>query len=152
YLASSPDTDAERAYLHQHVFPELRRHWEQRGVRVEVSDLRRTPGQGETGPGLEQALTEIERCRPWFIALLSERMGPVLTTIPPGALNRFPWLRQADPTSLLELEIVQGFLLQERPPAPGLFYLRDPAFLTEVPPEQRRKYVEDSSAAAARVA
>jgi hypothetical protein len=150
YLASSPDTDAERAHLHQHVFPALGRHWEQRGVRLEVVDLRRTPGHG--GPGLELALTEIERCRPWFMALLSQRLGPVLTAIPPGALDRFPWLRQADPTSLLELEIVQGFLLNENPPRPGLFYFRDPEFLAGMPPEQRRNDVEENPQAAARLA
>jgi hypothetical protein len=153
YLAASPDMGAERSYLHQHVIPELNRHWEPLGVPVGVVDLRTTRGLEDSAAGVEVALPEIEQHR-WFLALLSERYGRLLTTFPPRVLNHFPWLREVEATSLLELEIVYGVLLREwpQPLPPGLFYLRDPAFLSEAPAEQRRQYVEEEPVAAARMA
>jgi hypothetical protein len=154
YLCSGfADMQAERAHLHQVVFPELRRHWGTQGVNVEIVDLRwgANSAEVEGAATLERALAEVERCRPWFLALLGDRYGPVLAQVPEHALRRFPWLRGVDPTSLLEMEIVHGFLLHENPPRPGLFYFRDPAFLIEVPADQRRKYVEENAASAARL-
>src|SRR6516164_7401675 len=71
------DMDEEREELIKRVFPKLRRFCEERGLGWTDVDLRWgvTEAQVERGELLPVCFAEIERCRPFFIALLGERYG-----------------------------------------------------------------------------
>jgi hypothetical protein len=71
------DMHAEREVLIKHVFPQLRKLCEERGVAFTEVDLRWgiTEEQAERGEVLPICLAEIDRCRPFFIGLLGERYG-----------------------------------------------------------------------------
>jgi hypothetical protein len=68
------DMQAERDELIKRVGPELRRRCERRGVSWSFVDLRWgiTEQESQGGGVLSVCLAEIERCRPFFIALLGE--------------------------------------------------------------------------------
>src|SRR5437588_8768487 len=105
YVCSSfEDMRAERACLHGEVFPALRALFESQGVRVEAVDLwqeERFRGVPPGGELLSTALNQIDRCRPFFIALLGERYGAPVGPIPDDLLARHPWLAGRENFSLL---------------------------------------------------
>lgn len=80
------DMHAERDHLNRLVFPELRQRCERVGVDFVAVDLRWgiTEEDARRHGALELCLGEIERCRPFFLALLGERYGwaPPPDTIP----------------------------------------------------------------------
>ena len=69
------DLQEEREELVKRVFPRLRRLCEDRGVAWREVDLRWgvTEERAERGEVLPVCLTEIDRCRPYFIGILAER-------------------------------------------------------------------------------
>ena len=71
------DMHAERDYLASVVFPELREQCRARQVELIDIDLRWgvTEEEAENGKVLDICLEEIERSRPFFVALLGERFG-----------------------------------------------------------------------------
>ena len=71
------DMHEEREELAKRVFPQLRKLCESRGVTWGEVDLRWgvTEEQKAEGKVLPICLTEIQRCRPYFIGLLGERYG-----------------------------------------------------------------------------
>ncbi len=73
------DMHAERDELVKRVFPELRRRCRERLVEFVDVDLRWgvTEEQAERGEVLPICLAEIERCHPYFIGLLGERVGRI---------------------------------------------------------------------------
>jgi WD40 repeat protein len=79
------DMNAERDLLNRTVFPKLREKCLQRDAEFVGVDLRWGLTKETKGPGiLDLCLQEIDRCRPFFIALLGARLGwvPVPETIP----------------------------------------------------------------------
>ena len=69
------DMHAERDYLAKVVFPELRERCAKRRLHLVDLDLRWgvTEEEAEQGKVLEIVLNEIDRSRPFFVAILGER-------------------------------------------------------------------------------
>src|SRR5947209_7845201 len=88
------DMQVEREELVKHVFPRLRKLCEARGVVWGEVDLRWgiTDEAAAEGRVLPICLAEIDRCRPFFVALLGERYGWVPDETPAELLDREPWL------------------------------------------------------------
>src|SRR2546429_290672 len=90
------DMHQEREELVKQIFPQLRRLCESRGVTWGEVDLRwGVPDEAKAeGKVLPLCLSEIERCRPYFIGLLGERYGWVPEEIPEELLEVQPWLNE----------------------------------------------------------
>src|SRR5262245_34266420 len=71
------DMHAERDYLNRHVFPELRQRCLARGTDFVAVDLRwgLTEEQTDQAGALQLCLAEVDRCEPFFVALVGDRYG-----------------------------------------------------------------------------
>lgn len=144
------DMMRERDLLVKEVFPELRRKCVQRFVTFTEVDLRWgiTEEQANEGHVLPLCLVEIERSRPYFIALLGERYGWIPDTIRPEVIERELWLREhlEGRTSVTELEILHGALNNPKMADHAFFYFRDPAYASDpaLTSDERRDMVECS--------
>ena len=120
------DMQAERDELATKVFPRLRRLCDQRKVDWVEIDLRWGVTNEEAAEDrvLPICLAEIDRCRPFFIALLGERYGWVPADFSPELIARNPWIKDFRGRSVTEIEIRHGAL--NDPPAAALarFYFR----------------------------
>eukprot|EP01130_Rhizamoeba_saxonica_P006997 TRINITY_DN2803_c0_g1_i3.p1 TRINITY_DN2803_c0_g1~~TRINITY_DN2803_c0_g1_i3.p1 ORF type:complete len:1483 (+),score=328.80 TRINITY_DN2803_c0_g1_i3:163-4611(+) len=110
------DMTDERDVIMNHVFPELKKYFYSRGILVTLVDLRWgiTSDQSESGDTLKICLSEIDRCRPYFIGILGGRYG---WSLKPGVpddlfhktLNKagveFPWVGNYKNRSITEIEI-----------------------------------------------
>jgi nephrocystin-3 len=132
----------ERDILVKKTFPELRRRCRERSVELVSVDLRWgvTKEEAERGEVLPICLAEIESCRPYFIGLLAERYGWVPDRIDPALIDEQPWLEEHREKSLTELEILHGVLRNPEMTGRSFFYLRDPAYLTKMPPDKRQDF------------
>lgn len=141
----------EREELVKRVFPQLRQLCESRGITFVDVDLRWgiTDEAVSEGKVLEHCLDEIDRCRPFFIGLLGQRLGWVPPSIPPHLARRHPWLLEDPGRSVTEIEMLYGALLDPARATHAYFYLRDPAFCDALPPERRSEFVEPQSARSA---
>jgi hypothetical protein len=113
------DMRAERDYLAAMVFPRMRRYCEARGVVWNEVDLRWGIPEENVADGsvVRLCLTEVDRCRPFFIGLIGDRYGSAVE-LPHDVVGQFPWLSEYAGCSVAELEVVHGFL---RNPAEGTF-------------------------------
>ena len=125
------DMQEEREELIKHIFPQLRKLCESRGVVWGEVDLRWGITDEATAEGkvLPICLEEIKRCRPYFIGLLGERYGWVPEEIPPDLMAQEPWLQEHRQHSVTELEILHGVLNNPEMADHTFFYLRDPAYV-----------------------
>jgi hypothetical protein len=142
------DMHAERDELIKHVFPQLRKLCEERGVTWGEVDLRWgvTDEQKAEGKVLPICLAEINNCRPYFIGLLGERYGWVPDEIPQELIEREPWLAEHSGQSVTELEILHGVLNNPAMADHALFYFRDPSFIDSLPREQQSDFLEIATA------
>ena len=71
------DMHAERDYLIQEVFPELREWCEKRRIRMTDIDLRWgvSKEDSESGNTIMACLNCIDECRPFFLCFLGQRRG-----------------------------------------------------------------------------
>lgn len=138
------DMQSERDELIKHVFPQLRKLCEERGVSFSDVDLRWgvTNEDAAEGKVLPTCLAEIARCRPFFIGLLGERYGWVPDEIPAELIEREHWLAQHRQKSVTELEILHGVLNNPDMANRAIFYFRDPKYLDRLPADQRAEFVE----------
>ncbi|HBL28013.1 MAG TPA: hypothetical protein DD490_14350 [Acidobacteria bacterium] len=120
------DLDAEREVLVKDVFPRFRRLCEERGVAFSDVDLRWgiPPWRIAEGELVRTCLAEIDRCRPFFLALLAKRYGTA-TTVPPSTLKDHPWLAAHVSSSITEIEIRHGALNNPGEAEYAIFYLRE---------------------------
>jgi tetratricopeptide (TPR) repeat protein len=141
------DMQVERDELVKFIFPQLRKVCEQRGVTWGEVDLRWgiTDEQKAEGRVLPICLSEIQRCRPYFIGVLGERYGWVPGGISLELIEREPWLKEHFDHSVTELEILHGVLNNPRMAEHAFFYFRDPMYLETLPPEQRSEFLESDS-------
>ena len=147
------DMQAERDELVKRVFPLLRRRCDQRGVAWSEVDLRWgvTDEQASEGDVLPICLAEIERTRPYFIGLLGQRYGWVPDAIGPDLAARFGWLTEDLHRSVTELEILYGVLNNPHSDGHAYFYLRDPAWVAALPPDEQSVYLESNAESATRL-
>lgn len=140
------DMQAEREELVKRVFPLVRHLCESRGVTWGEVDLRWgvTTEQAADGDVLPICLAEIERTRPYFIGLLGQRYGWVPDEIPADLVDELGWLGEAAGRSVTEMEILHGVLNDPEAAGHAFFYLRDPAWVAALPPDQQELYLEDT--------
>eukprot|EP01129_Flabellula_baltica_P005804 TRINITY_DN2127_c0_g1_i1.p1 TRINITY_DN2127_c0_g1~~TRINITY_DN2127_c0_g1_i1.p1 ORF type:complete len:2266 (+),score=515.97 TRINITY_DN2127_c0_g1_i1:47-6844(+) len=139
------DMHGERDYLTRIVIPELKFRAKQRGVDLVEVDLRwgLTEEDSQHGSTLELCLDEVDRCRPFFIGILGDRYGwaPEDYTVPEHP--RFDWVRNyPKERSVTELEIHHAVLSDPDMAVGSFFYFRDNSFVSQVPEEDLRNFVE----------
>jgi hypothetical protein len=146
------DMQGERDALASVAVPALKRRLRARGVELLVVDLRW--GVTEPDVTIETCLSEVERCRPWFIGILGQRYGTVLGAheVTPALQVAFPVMRDGAGRSLTELEILHGVLNRSPVPAHALFFRRDPSWLDSLTQEQRAQFEEPTAQARAKLA
>ncbi|HEV8580522.1 MAG TPA: toll/interleukin-1 receptor domain-containing protein [Thermoanaerobaculia bacterium] len=149
YLAAVPgQMDGERAVLEGLVLPELRARAEELGVAVELVDPMKAKGEDWD---LAQRFGEIDRCRPFFLALLGERYGDPPRAVSLDLVAAYPWLAEDPGRSVLELEILHAALRDPGNAAGSFLYFRDPRFPAIVPDQHRSRFLPETERAAARL-
>src|SRR5664280_1423118 len=125
------DMQEEREELVKRVFPQLRKLCESRGATWGEVDLRWgiTDEQKAEGKVLPICLSEIKRCRPYFIGLLGERYGYIPDEIPQELIEQEDWLSEHRQHSVTELEILHGVLNRPEMAEHAFFYFRDPDYI-----------------------
>ncbi|MBN2366183.1 MAG: DUF4062 domain-containing protein [Calditrichaeota bacterium] len=154
---SSTFTDmmAERDYLRDVVFPELAERLRKRQVHLEAVDLRwgvetvtLARQEEKELEVLKVCLNEIERCRPFLIALLGDRYG----WIPPerrmqSAVDEKGFSTEVKGKSVTALEIEFGVLASPAQQQRSFFYFREPLPYEEMPPDIAALYSEHYNSA-----
>ncbi len=144
------DMEAEREVLAAQVFPVVREWCLARRLLLREVDLRWgiPDNAAASGALVDKCLSSVDQCSV-FIALIGSRYGfiPPLESISKATLLQRPGLREllAGGVSLTELEIRQACpALWSNDAGAGessnrtaLFYLRDPAWLDELSPDER---------------
>ena len=120
------DMQEERDILVKKVFPRLRRRFQDLGVQIVVVDLRWgvTREEQERGEVVPICLSQIDRCRPYFIGLLGTRYGRAWGQFSAEVLRAYPWLDMYRDRSLTELEIIHGVLNHPEAAGRAFFYFR----------------------------
>lgn len=126
------DMQVERDILMKEVFPALRARLRACGVELFEVDLRWgiTARQQERGETLPTLLSEIDRCRPYFICIVGDRYG----WIPPeSALTNelkatYPVLASAAGVSVTAIEIMHGLLSDPDSAQHAFYFERDPGW------------------------
>lgn len=137
------DMQTERDILVKRTFPALRARFRPRQIEVFEVDLRWgvTEEEVQKGQTIGVCLGEVDRCQPFFVALLGERYGSTLRAESLGdeLIEAYPILARAAGKSLTEIEILHGVL--ERPGAGerALFFERDPNWLSTLDDKTRQK-------------
>jgi hypothetical protein len=150
------DMHAERDYLVKRVFPELQEWCEKRKLRLVDIDLRWGVTEQDTTHNknvVKVCLSRIDDCRPFFLCFLGQRRGwvPKTNEISAETYQQFPELQShAGAASVTELEILHAAMYPlhygsarnpNKPPEyydraeHAFFYLRDDAYLTDIPLE-----------------
>ncbi len=135
----------ERKALVEIAFPRLRRLCLERGTELRFVDLRwGVSDQQASEEGVVDAcLSQIDRCRPYFLCLLGQRYGSIASSVSLRLKRRLPWLVAHPTISLTELEIRYAALEGEEPEHNrALFYLRDDAWIKSLAEEDRADYLE----------
>jgi pilus assembly protein CpaF len=139
------DMSAERAHLHEAVFPVLSERFADQGIEFDFVDFpcgASSEAEAENPATLLPRLEEIDRCRPFFVGLLGELYGAPLDPIPEAALAKYSWLEQYAGFSLLHLEILHGVLRDSIEATQSFFYARDPNVLADLPAGSWDTYIE----------
>lgn len=141
------DMGRERDVLAKSIFPQLRERCRERHIEFVEVDLRWgiTEEQSQRGEVLEICLAEIDLCRPYFIALLGERYGSILTDRVEGGLA-------TGKISATEAEILHA--LNAVPPSiqpRQFFYFRDPRYIETLPQKDRSNHAAENESSAAKL-
>ncbi|MER8565082.1 DUF4062 domain-containing protein [Mesorhizobium sp. M0924] len=147
------DMHAERDALHQIMLPELREQLATIGVTVEMLDLRWGVETLSAGSELQRrlkvlqvCLDEIERSRPFFIALLGDRYGwcppdDYLSILEP----RLP--REHGLKSMTEIEIHAGIIrpLLDKSPVQAFVYQRRQLPFHDISAQEAHRYSDHAA-------
>ena len=132
------DMHSERDHLQAHIFPTVIERCARRQVRFHVRDLRWgvTAEESADGQVILRCLQEVDRCRPFLIAILGLEYGWCHDDDPDsGALARefknaaqqHPWIASLTDRSITEIEITHAFLRQPKEKRLGCrFYFKMP--------------------------
>lgn len=140
------DMQPERDALVRHVFPALRDNFRPRGVEITDIDLRWgiTKEQAESDQILPICLAEIDRCRPFFLAIVGNRYGTEID-LPQSLTESYSCLRDIKRCGITECEIryalssgeMDGAVLFERIPSPEFPIIDDEPRLMTLKSELR---------------
>ncbi len=126
------DLHEEREELVKKVFPKIRALCRDRGVRFVDIDLRwgLTDDEKLQGRVVGSCLEEIDRCRPWFLAIIGDRYGwrPSISDVEADdrVMEHYPWVVDsiAQNLSLVEIECEHGVLRDPARSTNARFYFR----------------------------
>jgi hypothetical protein len=104
--------------------------WSEVDLRWRVTDE-----QKAEGAALPICFTEIDRSRPYFIAILGQRYGWIPDQLPPGLADRLPWLAGLRGVSVTEMEILHAVLNDPSAAGHAFFYTRDSAWVSSRTPK-----------------
>ncbi|MBR3836724.1 MAG: DUF4062 domain-containing protein [Clostridia bacterium] len=144
FLSSTfADMDQERSYFNEVIAPKISRICSDRGVSFFSVDLRWgiTREEQVDGKVLPICLSEIDKCRPYFIGIIGNRYGSILETVPEHISRSIPWLRGKEGSSITELEMLYAVLDHGKnaQTTNSAFYFRSDALSKELygslPPE-----------------
>src|SRR3990167_9686972 len=135
------DMHGERDVLVKYVFPEIKAYCKSKRINFFNVDLRWGVTEGEDYTSIDVCLTEVDKCRPFFIGLLGDRYGWVPDAYHVSEDPQLSWLKEY-PTgrSITELEIHFG-ALQHNVGVGSAIYIRDSAFSHSVPEEYRQAFI-----------
>ena len=117
FLSSTfADMEKERSYFNEVLVPKFNRLCSERGISFFSVDLRWgiTEEEQINGQVLPICLSEIDRCRPFFIGILGNRYGSIMESVSPHIVNSIPWLSGKEGCSITELEMLYAVLDQEK--------------------------------------
>ncbi|MFY9822812.1 MAG: DUF4062 domain-containing protein [Thermoanaerobaculia bacterium] len=119
------DLNAEREILGKDVFPRIRKICEERGVAFSAIDLRSGIPEARIAAGelVGICLAEIDRCRPFFLAILGHRYGTI-ASVPETTLREYPWLARWARASVTEIEIRHAVLNDPAAARHALLYMQ----------------------------
>ena len=145
------DMQAERDYLHEKIFPRLRRLVGQYGEDIQELDLRwgvDTYKMGEEESNyqvLRVCIDAIDRCKPYIIVLLGDRYGwiPDMDIVESLRDERVT-AQYEESMSITNLEIKYGALSEEETLKRCIFCFRNHNFLDHIPVEKRSIYLAES--------
>lgn len=150
FLSSTfADMERERSYFNEVLSPDISRLCAGRGVSFFSVDLRWGITQEDqiNGQVLPICLSEIDKCRPYFIGILGSRYGSVMETVPDKLAQSIPWLQGREGKSITELEMLYAVLEHQPAAANCAFYFRDEALSAqwygEQEPEPRLQALKD---------
>ena len=136
------DMHAERDYLIKRVFPAVRAFCGEHKLDLLDVDLRWGITEEDAAKNkrvVDICLSNLDRCRPFFIGLLGQRRGwiPGLQDINPDTLKKFPGLsRYLGRNSMTELELIHGILdpmnATEKVMRHAFLLRRDPSYLKDI--------------------
>jgi len=147
------DMHAERDIIVNVVFPSLRRRFRASGRELVDVDLRwgLTEEQARRGEIAGLCLAEIDRCRPFFLGLIGERLGwiPPADSFNPRLSALYPILKERPGRSITEIEFDYAALSSPEKSRDALFLLRKSTAADEGPTKALRDRVRASGAAIA---
>jgi hypothetical protein len=105
------DMSDERDVLTRHVFPTLRKEYEDLDIEILDIDLRwGVKKEQQKGETIATCFQCIDQCSPYFIGILGNRYGWIPEVIPERILEENGWLSENKSRSITELEIQYGAL------------------------------------------
>ena len=116
FLSSTfADMQNERHYFNTILQPKLSEMCQSRGVSFFSVDLRWGITEEEQlgGKVLPICLSEVDKCRPYFIGIIGNRYGWVIHEITENMRKTIPWLAGKEGKSITELEMLYGVLDEE---------------------------------------
>ena len=163
------DMHAERDYLVKDVFPEVREWCEERKIHLVDIDLRWGVTEADTNSKhtVLACLNNIDESRPFFLCFLGQRRGwvPKKGEVSSETLNEYPDVSEhIGRSSITEMEIEHALLSpmkhivekkgksvkrekeekQEMPVDHALFYFRNPNYLNDLTPAQRKIFTNEA--------
>ena len=134
------DMQAERDYLHEKIFPRLRRLVGQYGEDIQEVDLRwgvdtyHMSEEESNYQVLRVCIDAIDRCKPYIIVLLGDRYGWIPDVDVVESLRDERVTAQYEESmSITNLEIKYGALSEEETLKRCIFCFRNPDFLERIP-------------------
>jgi hypothetical protein len=138
---------AERAYLHEVVFPSVAEKFQASGYTLEIVDPRLTATNEEEAEGLETleaALDEVAACQPYFLCLLGNNYGKVTLEVPEAIGRKHPAVRHFFRTSRVHLETLTAVIREPHNAHHSFFYVRKPQIVTKLFDADKQNYVPNN--------
>ena len=126
------DMQKERDILNQDVFPIVKGVCDKLGVAFNMIDLRWgiTDEDKANGSVLELCLDEIRHCKPYFIGLIGNHYGTILSDYSPDIEEKYGFIKENRDKSVTEMEMILG-ALSEKNRERCFFYYKDPILFVQ---------------------
>lgn len=138
------DMQEERDILNQDVFPIVKGVCDKLGVAFNMIDLRWgiTDEDKANGSVLELCLDEIQHCKPYFIGLIGNHYGTILSDYSSDIEEKYGFIKANKDKSVTEMEMILGALSEENRER-CFFYYKDPGLFVESHNDGHEEAIED---------